>query len=55
MEKKISKTRRLGEASLFPTVEKGNADVKRISCSVTFREASRGMPGLDARRDLGCC
>jgi hypothetical protein len=47
MKKKISPTRTRGKLSLAPTVEKGNAYVKRISCSVAFREDTHGMPGLE--------
>jgi hypothetical protein len=47
MKKKISQTRTRRKPSLVPAVEKGNAYVKRISCSVAFREATRGMPGLE--------
>lgn len=46
MKKKISQTRERGKPSLVPTVEKGNAYVKGISCSVAFREATHSMPGL---------
>jgi hypothetical protein len=47
MKKKISQTRKGGKPSLVPTVEKGNACVRRISCSAAFREATHGMPGLE--------
>jgi len=47
MKKKISQTRKRGKPSLVPTVEKGNAYVKRISCSVAFCKATHGMPGLE--------
>ena len=47
MQKKISQTKILGNPYLVPTVEKGNAYVKRISCSVAFREATHGVSGLE--------
>jgi hypothetical protein len=47
MRKKISQTRTLGKPSLVPTVGKGNAYVKRVSCSVAFRDATHGMPRLE--------
>jgi hypothetical protein len=47
MKKKTSQNRKRGKPSLVPNVEKGNAYVKRISCSVAFREATHGMPGLE--------
>jgi len=47
MKKKTSQTRKRGNLSLVPTVEKGNAYGKRISCFVAFREATHGMSGLD--------
>jgi len=47
MKKKISQTRQRGNPSLVPTVEKGSAYVKRISCCVAFCKATHGMPGLE--------
>jgi len=47
MKKEILQTRTRGKPSLVPTVEKGKATVNRTSCSVAFREATHGMPGLE--------